>query len=200
MIPWSPLGEAFLSIVTVGAAFFLLAWLVARERLSSAVRWVGWLSVAFAVAAFFWSVWAESLAPYLRAGRDAAALRAALQVLGALVGVGLAVMGGARFLRAWLQMGWLTDHTFLARSAPFREIRQGQTAAERWRLAAALMGRVLRLPGLGWLLVGLGLTVLDLQLLEPEPSIAPDRFLLVVGGVAVMVGLGLVLLSRGRKG
>ncbi len=200
MSHWSPLLEAFLSVVTVGAAFFLLAWLVARERLSPAVRRVGWLSVVLAAAAFFWSVWAESFAPYLRAGRHAAALRAALQVLGALVGVGLAVMGGGRFLRAWLQMGWLTDRAFLAQSGPFREIRQGQTAAERWRLAAALMGRVLRLPGLGWLLVGLGLTVLDLQLLEPDPSITPDRFLLAVGGVAVMVGLGVVLLSRGREG
>ena len=94
MSPWSPLLEAFLSVVTVGGVFFLLAWLVARERLSPAARWVGELSVVLAAAGLSWSVWAESRAPYLRTGRHMAALRAVFEVLGALVGIGLAVMVG----------------------------------------------------------------------------------------------------------
>ncbi|HFC09081.1 MAG TPA: hypothetical protein ENJ54_04375 [Chloroflexi bacterium] len=71
-----------------------MAWLVARERLSPAARWVGGLSVVLAAAGLFWSVWAESRAPYLRTGRHTAALRAVFEVLGALVGIGLAVMVG----------------------------------------------------------------------------------------------------------
>ncbi len=35
----APLLEAFLAIVKVGAVFFWLAWLVAREHVSPAARW-----------------------------------------------------------------------------------------------------------------------------------------------------------------
>lgn len=83
-----------LSLCRDGGGGFLLAWLVARERLSPAARWVGGLSVVLAAAGLFWSVWAESRAPYLRTGRHTAALRAVFEVLGALVGIGLAVMVG----------------------------------------------------------------------------------------------------------
>ncbi len=183
--------EVPLTLVTLWAVFFLLAWAVAREKLSPAARRWGWLSVAVAAGAFFWSFWAESLAPYLRAGRWEAILRLVLQVVVAVLGLALAVGGAVRFLRAWAQMGWVLasgGQTFLEDSAPFRAIRQRKEARTRWRMAGALMGRVLLLPGLGWVPLGVGLVALAFQWLEPDPSLTPDP-------ATVRVALGFVALG-----
>ncbi len=179
-----------LAVAAVWATFFLLAWALARESLSPRARVLGWLSVAVTAAAFFWSVWVESLAPYVAAGRSASAWRAALQVAGALVGVGITFAGGVRFLRAWLRMDWVVADAQRGADAadPFRDVRTTPNARARWRKAAALMVRLLRLPGLGWVPAGVGLAVLALQCLEPDPSMPPDPALVAVAVVALAVG------------
>ncbi len=50
------------------------------------------------------------------------------------------------------------------------------------------MGRVLLLPGLGWIPLGVGLVALAFQWLEPDPSLRPDA-------ATVRVALGYMTLG-----
>ncbi len=191
MIP--PWLEIPLTLVVLSATFFLLLWGLNRDLLSPKVRRWGWLSVAVALASLAWSIGAESLAPYLRAGRWGTALRAALQALGALAGVVLMLAGALRFLRGWFGLDWALDQgatAFLRESPPFQEIQEAPQAAERRRRALHLILRTLRLPGLGWVGTGLGITLLALQLLEPDPHLAPDPRLVLLGASLLLLGIG----------
>ncbi len=189
--------EPILSVVTITAAFFLIAWFVARDALSRGVRIVGWASVAITAASFLWSLWAESLAFYLHKGRLDAAALTIIQVLVALLALAFMVAGTVKFLRAWAGMGWVVAHgtrRFLEDSPEFRKIRKTPTAAERWRMAFALIGRLLALPGLWWVPTGIGVLVLDFQLLDPDLS--PDPQLLAIAAILLALGLALLVWQR----
>lgn len=186
--------EPILSIITVTAAFFLIAWFVARDTLSRGARIVGWASVTIAAASFLWSLWAESLALYLHKGHMNAAILTMAQVLVALLALAFTVAGAVKFLRAWAAMGWVVKHGaqhFLKDSPEFQKIRETPTAAERWRMAFALIGRLLALPGLWWVPTGVGVMVLDFQYLDPE--FAPDPQVVNVGIGFLAVGLVLLV-------
>ncbi len=90
------------------ATFFFLAWLLARDNLSRTARLVGWLSVAVSLGGKRWSLWFETLEPYLRTGRFASAYLSILQLVVAAAGMVIVVAGAVRFLRAWGQHGM--DH------------------------------------------------------------------------------------------
>ncbi len=189
MPPWL---DALLTPVAVLAALFLLAWMLRREAIPPRGRVVGWASVAvtgFALAASFWL---ESLQPYLRAGRTVAAARSLAQVTLMLLGVALALRGAVRFLRAWRDLVWLFERNPAA--ARFREPRpQAPPAskyaeAQHWAQALELGLHILRLPGLDAVLLGLGLTILAGQWLEPDPSLSPDLNVVSWGLVFVVLG------------
>jgi len=123
------------------------------------------------------------------------------QMLLMTLGAGLSLVGAARFLRAWLTMGWVVDQGpggFLRASSPFQHVRAASHRSARWARAWALMTRVARLPGLGELLLGLGLTVLAGQGLEPDPTLSPDPKLMTLGWFASGLG-GLQWLWRRRR-
>ncbi len=186
--------EPMLSVVTIIAAFFLIAWFVARDTLSRGARIVGWASVAIAAVSFLWSLWAESLAFYLHKGRLDAAALTIIQVLVELLALAFTVAGAVKFLRAWASMGWVVKHGaqhFLEDSPEFQKIRETPTAAERWRMTFALIGRLLALPGLWWVPTGVGVMVLDFQYLDPE--FAPDPQVVNVGIGFLAVGLVLLV-------
>jgi len=44
------------------------------------------------------------------------------------------------------------------------------------------------LPGLGWVLIGLGITIGGAQALEPDPSITPDAQLITLAAILIAVG------------
>jgi len=199
MPPWL---EFPLTLIAIFATFFFLAWLLARDRLTWPVRLLGWGSVGVTLAAFLWSLWAESLAPSLRSGRTSALALTLAQAGVALLGTGLMLIGAVHFLQAWLGMGWVLHSeapSFLRDSPAFAEVREQSTPAARWDRARALMGRVLRLPGLGWIPLGLGMILLAFQLLEPDSTLSPDPFLVGLGMAFIALGLGQMLL-RERKG
>ena len=186
--------EPILSVVTIIAAFFLIAWFVARDTLSRGARIVGWASVTIAAASFLWSLWAESLAFYLHKGRLDATALTIIQVLVEILALAFTVAGAVKFLRAWAAMGWVVKHGaqhFLKDSPEFQKIRETPTAAERWRMTFALIGRLLALPGLWWVPTGVGVMVLDFQYLDPE--FAPDPQVVNVGIGFLAVGLVLLV-------
>ena len=186
--------EPILTVVAIIAAFFLIAWFLARDALSRRARIAGWASVALTAAGFLWSLWVESLAPYLSKGRMDAAILTVAQVVVALLALAFTVAGAVKFLRAWAGMGWVVkDGTrrFLEDSPEFRKIQETPAAANRWRMAFALIGRVLALPGLWWVATGVGVLVLDFQYLEPEFS--PDSRVANVGIGFLAVGLVLLV-------
>lgn len=184
--------EPILSVVTIVAVFFLIAWFVARDALSRGTRIAGWASVAVAAAGFLWSVWAESLAFYLHKGRLDAAVLAVIQVLVEILALAFTVAGAVKFLRAWASMGWVVKRgtrRFLENSPEFRKIRETPTAADRWRMAFALIGRLLALPGLWWVPTGIGVMVLGFQYLDPEFAPDPQVVNIAIGSLAVGVVL-----------
>ena len=195
-----PLLEALLTFVAIYATLFFLAWLLARQRLPRRVRVFGWLSVAVTVIGFVWSFLVETLLPYLRRGPAGLMLvgLSLLQVIAALVGVGALLRGAARFLRAWWGMGWWLGsiRTFLEESPAFAAIRREPDARVRWKMAWALIRRVLLLPGLGEMAVGFGVIVLAFQVLEPDRWFQPDPGVMTLGGVAVFLGLAQGLWRR----
>ena len=188
-----PVLGPLLLVVAVYAALFFLVWLLARQRLSARAQVVGWLSVLITAGGCLWSFLAETVLPYLRRG-PAGLLQAGLSVLqlaAALVGIAAMLLGAARFLRSWLSIGWALGsmQDFLKASPPFAAIRRESKARARWRLVLALASRVLLAPGLGLMMLGLGVLILAFQVLEPDPSLRPDPASLSIGWGAVGLGL-----------
>ena len=198
--------EPPMTLVTVVAVFFFLAWLVGRDRLSPTVKLWGWVSVILTLASFLWSLWVETLAPAIRSGNLMKVARTASQIVIAVGGIALALAGTVRFLQVWASTtGWTpaTPIWEFLDSPAFREIRQQPTAADRWREALALIVRVLLLPGLGWVPLGVGLTILAFQLLEPDPTLQPDPTVVKVGIGFTALGLLQIFLRAlfgGQKG
>ena len=189
--------EAPMTLVTIVAALFFLAWLVGRDQLSPTVKRWGWASVILTLASFFWSLWVETLDPALRSGNLMKVARTVSQVVIAVGGIALALAGAVRFLRAWARtMDWTpaTSIQEFLDSPAFQEIRQQPTAADRWREALALIARVLLLPGLGWVPLGVGMVILAFQLLEPDPTLQPDPTVVKVGLGFTALGLLQILL------
>ncbi len=189
--------EAPMTLVTIVAALFFLAWLVGRDQLSPTVKRWGWASVILTLASFFWSLWVETLAPALRSGNLMKVARTVSQVVIAVGGIALMLAGTVRFLRAWARtMDWTpaTSIQGFLDSPAFQEIRQQPTAADRWREALALIARVLLLPGLGWVPLGVGMVILAFQLLEPDPTLQPDPTVVKVGLGFTALGLLQILL------
>lgn len=199
MPPWL---EIPLTLVAVWSTLYLLVWALAPHALSPTARRLGWAGVAVSVAAVAWSLWAESIRPAVQAGQWHALALLAAQVLVAGLGLVLALVGAIRFLRAWLGMGWAataSPRAFLETSAPLQTIRRKPTPTSRLRAAAALIGRVLRLPGLGWVPLGVGLTVEAFQLLEPDPTLAPDPAVVRVGAAFIALGLLQMLFRKAES-
>lgn len=101
--------------------------------------------------AFFWSVWSETMRPMIRAGNTAGVVYHLVGIPIILVGLGLFVYGGFRFLRNIFDL--LQDETFLEHAAVIKEgasstaVRQAQKAHLRlWARAVA--------RGSGWMLLG----------------------------------------------
>lgn len=194
-----PILEPVLFLAAIYAALFFLAWLVARDRLSLRVRVLGWLSVAVTVAGFVWSLVVETLLPYLRRGPEGMRYftLSLLEVGFATAGVGLMFVGAARFLRAWLGQGWRLDsaQAFLEESPRFAALRGEPEDRARWRMAFRLLRDLFLLPGLGWLLLGLGLLIVTFQVFEPDPFFKPDPVLVSGGGTLMLLGLSQMLIS-----
>ncbi len=190
-----PLLDPILTLIAVFAAFFFLAWLLARDSLSRTARFWGWVSVAVTLIAAGWSLWFETLEPCLRTGRVTLAFLAVLQVVVAVVGMVLTVAGAVRFLRSWASMGWYVSsmRRFLESSPEFERIRSQPDARTRWKMAGVLTGRVLLLPGLGWVPLGMGITILAFQFLEPDRFLHPNPTVVYVGLGSVAVGLAQII-------
>ncbi len=198
MPPWlyAPLG-----LVAGGAIFFVLAWLVARDRLPRPVQVAGWASVLVTLVGVGWSFWAETARPYFRAQDWAALTRAGGQLVTVGMGLVLMIKGARHFWQAWNRFDWdLTGglRGFLEDSPAWAQIRRQSRGAARWRSAARLLGAVLRLPGLGLVLVGWGLVVGAFQLLEPDLSLRPDPMLVKLSQGLVFLGV-LLHLARRRE-
>ncbi len=171
--------EALLTPITVFAALYLLAWGTQRSLLSRPVRVIGWASVVVTGLAMVGSFWCESVWPYLQTGRWPSLARVSAQFASMVLSAGLMLAGAVRFLRAWRA---------LVPTPPTPAAHATRTVRLRW--AAALVMRLLRLPGLGWMAVGLGLILLAGQLGEPDPTLRPDARLLALG--IVLLGGGLL--------
>jgi len=188
MPPWL---EAILTPVAVLATFYFLVWLVAREALSPKVRLVGWLSVVVTVASVLWSIGFETVLPAWRRGEVWKVPLALAQPGLAFVGAGVMIAGALRFLRAWLSMGWVISSIrgFNEASRPLVAIRREPDPRKRWRMAGALMLRVLLLPGLGWVLVGFGIVLLNVQGFDMDTLTFPNPEYLALGLGSIALGL-----------
>ncbi len=182
--------------IVIYATLFFLVWIFARNKLSRRARVLGWTAIALVVASFLWSLWYESLLPYIHAGRESAALLAVLQPSVMLSGTVLMVYGAIRFLRSWLKFMMWEEQPLLpalrkyARGGhPYLEhIRSQPTLRERFALAGKLMLSVLMIPGPGWVFIGLGITIAGAQVLEPDPSISPDMQLIAFAVILIFGG------------
>ncbi len=193
MPPWL---ELVLTPISLYAVLFFLIWIFARDKLSRRACVLGWTAVAIGVAGFLWSLWYESLLPYIRAGRWTAVLLTMLQFSAMLSGVALMVYGTVRFLRSWLKFLMWRDSSpfsgflrYLRGDHPALErVRRGITYRQRFGMAAKIIIDMLTISGLGWVLVGLGITIAGGQVLEPDPSIAPDAQLVVLALILILGG------------
>jgi hypothetical protein len=147
----SALPETIAMLLAVAEVFFLLAWFLARDQLSPATRRWGWAGVVVLVGMILWSFWAESLLPYLRKGELKAALATAGGFLLFLLGLGLVFYGGVHVLKSLFTVWSAGD--FPARFTP----EAIPSAAARWRAVGRFLLDLLLIPGLGWMLFGLGL-------------------------------------------
>jgi len=188
--------EYVLTPIVVYAILFLLAWLLVRDKLSHRASILGWMAIAVTVLSVLWSLWYESLLPYLRARRWLAVVLTLMQPLVMFSGAALMIYGVVRFLRAWMKlMMWETPSVitslrkYVRGEHPYLEhIRSQPTAGERLTLAGKLILDLLMLPGLGWVLIGLGITIGGAQALEPDPSITPDAQLITLAAILIAVG------------
>ncbi len=188
--------EVVLIFVVIYASLFLVAWFLARDRLSPRATFLGWAAVAVAGFSVLWSLWYETVFPYFRAHRWMALVLAMMQPLVMGGGVALAFYGALRFLRAWARfMSWEPARVVSPLSQGIQEehpylkvIRRQPTLGQRLRLAGELILMLLVLPGLGRLLMGLGCTIGAGQVLEPDPSMVPDERLVVLSAVFLAVG------------
>jgi hypothetical protein len=65
-------------------------------------RWLGWLIVIGFVASILWSMWVDTLQPLIRAGDVQALIYNLVGLPIILLGTGIFVYGGVRFVRATL--------------------------------------------------------------------------------------------------
>ena len=145
---WLELIATWLAIAVV---FFLLAWFLARDRIAPAARRWGWTGAVVLAGMLLRSFWMESLHPYLRRGEPKSALATLGGFLLFLVGLGLLLYGGVRALKA-LSAVW-GEGDFPDRFTP----EAIPSAAERRRALGRFLLDLLLIPGLGWMLFGLGL-------------------------------------------
>jgi hypothetical protein len=166
------------------------------------------MAVAITLASMGWSIWYESLAPYLRAERLGSVALVVLQVVAAFFGVGLGIAGLVRFLPSWLKIAVPGETNYfmavskLARqdSPALQRILADPNRRRRFALAGRLFLAVLLLPGLGWVPIGLGIVILAFQVLEPDRSLAPDWGLVVFGLACILAGGVQTLASRRSEG
>jgi len=192
-----PLLEIVLIPIVVWAALFLLMWPFARDKLSRGARVAGWLAVAVAAISFLWSLWFESLLPYLRTERTRAALLMVLQAITMVTGTALLVHGAWLFLAQWRKLMVQGDAPMYGATRGYmrgdhqtlRRIRSQPLLADRLKLAFALIGNMLLRPGLGRVAIGLGITVAGAQILEPDPSMIPSTSLIVFAVLLMLSGL-----------
>lgn len=188
---------AILSSVLWFGAYFLLMRLTLRDKatLNRPTRVAGWLIVTLIAGSVAWSIWTESLLPYLRAGKYSAFLMTAAGILGMLLGVSLVFYGGAKALRNMLRM-YSGDGEFLrtltavdAKRSPAMDRR---TRWQNLRKALDMLWRAWS-PGAGWLMAGLGLMIgpagylVDFDLGLDPARMALGLGLMIVGG---LLGLG----------
>lgn len=129
------------------------------------------------VLSFLWSLLGVSLCLYLYAGRGGAIGRTLAQA----AGMGVMLWGLLRFLRRWF--------AFLggAYARDMLNIRLTPSLGVRIRLTWRIISRMLRLSGLGWLLIGLGFTILARNVF-PDPGISHDWALGRRGLVLIILG------------
>ena len=188
--------EIVLTPIVFYASLFLIAWFLARDKLSPRATILGWTAVAITGLSVLWSLWYESLLPHLRAHRWTALVLAVMQPLVMLAGVALVFYGAVRFRRAWAKfMLWDPANVVSSLSQYIRgehpylkAIRSQPTLGQRLLLAGKLILMILVLPGLGRLLIGLGCTIGAGQVLEPDPSMALDMRLVMMSAVFIVVG------------
>jgi hypothetical protein len=188
--------EFVLTLIVVYATLFFLVWILDRDKLSRRARVLGWTAIAVVGASFLWSLGYEILLPYIRAGRESAALLTVLQPSVMLSGTVLLVYGAIRFLRSWRKLMMLEEQTLLPAISKYlvgdhpalERIRRQPTLRERFGLAGKLMLSVLMIPGLGLVFIGLGITIAGAQVLEPDPSIAPDVQLVAFAVILIFGG------------
>ncbi len=199
--------EYILTPIVVYAALFLITWFLARDKVSRRVSLFGWTAVAITASSVLWSLWSESLSFYVHTKRWSRGVLALMQPLVMFAGVGLMIYGAVQFLRAWMTFTMWTPLNVLPALRGYirgthphlEEIRGQVTLRARFVLAAKRVLHVSTLPGLGWVFVGLGVTIGGAQALEPDPSIVPDIQLLTLAAVLMGVG-GVQLWVARRKG
>ena len=188
--------EQVLIPIVIYAAFFLIAWFLARDKLSPRATILGWTAVAITGLSMLWSLGYESLLPYLRAHRWTSLVLAVMQPLVMFGGVALGFYGAVRFLRAWAEfMLWEPANAvssllqYIRGEHPYlKTIRSHPTLGQRFLLIGKLILGLLMLPGLGRLLIGLGCAIGAGQVLEPDPSMTLDMRLVIMSAVFIVVG------------
>jgi len=199
--------EYVLTPIVVYAILFLIAWLLARNRLSPCASILGWTAVVVTVISVLWSLWYESLLPYLRVRRWLAVVLTLMQLFVMISGVALMFYGAVRFLRAWLKfMMWKAPgvipslRKYVRGEHPYLEhIRSRPTLGERLTLVGKLILNLLMLPGLGWVFAGLGITIGGAQAFEPDPSITPDVRLIALAVIPIVVGGAQVWVAKCKE-
>lgn len=189
----SALMEIIATLLVIFDTFFLLGWFLARDQLSPATRRWGWAGVIVLVGMILWSFWVESLLPYLRKGDLKAALATVSGFLLFLFGIGLVLYSSVQVLKN-LFILWGTGD-FGARFTP----EAIPSAAERWRAVGKLLLDLLLIPGLGWMLFGIGLVagpgnrLVDFDLpMEPRQW----RISLALMGIGLLQALASLLHTR----
>ncbi|MCD6552661.1 MAG: hypothetical protein J7M16_01470 [Anaerolineae bacterium] len=180
--------------VLVSAFWFGVYFLLIRIALRGEVAWsrsqrlIGWLIVSVIAGSVVWSIWFESLLPYLRAGRYKEFLITAAGILGMLLGTGLVFYGGAKSLRSIFTL--YGDEEFLQMLAAAKA-KRSPTTVRRARLKNLLtvLGMLWRAwaPGAGWLMIGLGLMI--------GPAGYLSDFDLGLDVTRLTIGLGLMALG-----
>jgi len=192
-----PLLVNVLAFVAIEAAtLFLLMWFVVRDKeaWSRPQRWGGWLLVSLIAASVVWSIWFESLWPYVRKGRYKQFALTAVGILGMLLGTGLVLYGGVISLRNTFQLH--EDKEFLQMLSPVDARHSPATAGgSRWQNLLKTLGRLWRAwaPGAGWILIGLGLMIgpagylSDLDLGLDVARLVTGLGMMVLGGLFCLI-------------
>ncbi len=164
--------ESVLTIIAIYAILFFLNWAVSRKKkrqqLSLRARILGWTAVLVTIGGLMWSFWVESFSYYFSRGAWPGALMTLLQFFLLISGAALIVYGGVTYLKHLF--GWMeTSYMNL-----LGEMQLEGSRRQRFRLLGKMLRIMSTLPGMDWLLMGLGIAIANNLVPDPGIDMAPD--------------------------